>query len=446
MSAVSTSDSTFDSTSDSSSNSSSNKLPDVDVLIVGAGMVGATLACLLADSGLRIAIAEAQPLLADQALARYRDETDAVDKSPEQMDFDARVSAITPASRQIFEQAGVWAQIAQCRISPYRQMQVWEADGTGAISFDAAEIQCNELGYIIENRLLTACLHQQLRQHPQLALLSPLSISAFHQVYGAGESGQALLQVSLSDGRQLGTRLLVAADGANSMIRQMAGFATREWDYAHHAIVATVRTSQPHQHKAIQRFMDDGVLAFLPLTAPGDNQRYCSIVWSVVPERASALMALDDAGFGQALAVAIENRLGAVEWLGQRSAFPLRQRHARDYVRQQVVLVGDAAHTIHPLAGQGVNLGLQDALALSEVLLKAHREGRDPGGQRVLQAYQRSRKGDNLSMMYLMEGFRHLFAEQPLPVRWLRNTGMSAVDRMPVLKRYLMQQAMGLRG
>lgn len=429
-----------------SASRSPDSLPDVDVLIVGAGMVGATLACLLADSTLRMAIADVQPLMTEQDLLRYRPGMNGSEKRPGNGDFDSRVSAITAASRQVFDKAGVWAQIAACRISPYRQMQVWEADGTGSISFDAADVQCSELGHIIENRLITGCLHQQLRQNSQTALLSPLGITGFHQEYMTGGTGQALLCVDLSDGRQLRTRLLVAADGANSTIRQMAGFATSEWDYAHHAIVTTVRSSEPHQQRAIQRFMDDGVLAFLPLATPGDNEQYCSIVWSVVPERAAALMAMDDSGFRQALALAIENRLGSIEWIDQRSSFPLRQRHARDYVRQQVVLAGDAAHTIHPLAGQGVNLGLQDALVLSEVLLKAHRQGRDLSEARALQAYQRRRKSDNLGMMYLMEGFRHLFAEQPLPVRWLRNAGMSGVDRMPLLKRYLMQHAMGLRG
>ena len=215
---------------------------------------------------------------------------------------------------------------------------------------------------------------------------------------------------------------MIAADGANSAVRRLAGCATREWDYLHHAIVTSVRCEQPHHRTAWQRFTDDGPLAFLPLDRQGD-EHWCSIVWSTTPEQATRLMALDDEAFRVELGKAFEHRLGRVEAADPRLCIPLRQRHAKRYVEPGLALIGDAAHTIHPLAGQGVNLGFLDAAVLAEVLLHAHGRGERLADERVLSRFERRRMPHNLGMMAAMEGFQRLFQADPLPLRWLRNAG-----------------------
>ena len=408
---------------------------DFDVLIIGSGMVGATLACALAESSLRVGIIDSQPLLTLRPPDHQRTE------------FEPRVSAISPASRCIFEQLGIWALMAQQRHCPYTDMHVWEADGTGSIHFAAADVHTGELGYIFENSVLLAGLHEGLRQSTRITVLRPASVTGLTMASVDG----APTVITLDDNTSISCRLLVGADGANSRVRQLAQFPVKEWDYQHHAIVTTVRTERPHAHTARQRFMDTGVLAFLPLhkSAHSDettDQFYCSIVWSAVPERAAQLLAMNDTDFARALQEGIENQLGTIEWVDKRMSLPLRQRHAPDYVKKNIALIGDAAHSIHPLAGLGVNLGLLDAWSLAEQIKKAIQQRRDFSELRILRRYQRERIGHNLAMMWLMEGFKRLYADQPLVLRWLRNTGMSQLDNLPVIKNQIMRQAMGLKG
>lgn len=395
-----------------------------DVMIVGGGLIGASLACALADSGLRLALLDRQlPVTA---------------ASLEDTAFDPRVSAITPASQAFFERLGLWSAMAGRRVSPYLHMHVWEADGTASIDFSATEVHAPALGHIVENSVMVASLHEALAGLEAVTVLAPAVVQEMQQLDG-------LMQLQLEDGRCLQAPLVVGADGARSRVRELAGLAVRDWDYGHHALVTTVQTALPHQQTAWQRFMDDGVLAFLPLQGPADAraQRFSSIVWSATPALNQALLAADEAQFAAQLGAAIEHRLGEVLGVARRCSFPLRQAHARDYVCDGVALVGDAAHSIHPLAGQGANLGLADVQALAEVLREARRHGLDWHRSAVLRRYQRRRQGHNLSMMALMEGFRHLYADQPLPLRWLRNSGMRFVDSNAAIKRSLIRQAMG---
>lgn len=402
---------------------------DYDVVIVGAGLVGAAMALALRDSGLRLALVDMAPLQTTMSESA----SDAL--SP---DFDARVSAITPASRLFFESLDVWDLMQKQRVSPYTHMHVREADGTGAIDFCAADVHADALGYIVENRVSVAAMHQSLQQQPMLTTLMPASLQSIH-------SQQDHIEIRLTKPSQTITaRLLVAADGAQSPVRAMAGFATREWDYEHEAIVCSVRTELPHGQCARQIFMDDGVLAFLPLLSDGhDAGHWCSIVWSALPSRAQALMGLPEAAFNDTLGYASEHWLGKITGSSPRFSFSLRQRHALDYFRDRVVLVGDAAHSIHPLAGQGANLGLADVSALARELRRAQSAGRDFADPVVLSRYQRQRKPHNLAMMLMMEGFKRLYADQPLPLRWLRNAGMKTVDHWPLLKHQLIREAMG---
>jgi len=415
---------------------------DFDVIIVGGGMVGASVACLLENTPLRAALVD-QAAFDAHAIPFLQRQTAAADLKTDQPNFDPRVSAITAASKNLFTQMGIWAEIEHRRCCGYQHMEVWDADGTGLVHFSAADINQAELGTIVENSLILAALYDKLANSPNIEILAPLAVVSLDILEQVGES---VVQLQMDQGRALTAKLIIAADGANSKIRQLANFATKQWDYNHHALVTTVRTASAHQHRALQRFMDTGPLAFLPLSTDSNSsdQHYCSIVWSMLPEKAEAMMVLNDADFRSQLAAAIENKLGEIEWSAPRFSFPLRQRHAIDYVQGNIVLVGDAAHSIHPLAGQGVNLGLLDAAALVQQLFGAMEAGRKISDPIILQRYQRRRRGHNLGMMWLMEGFKHLFAEQALPVRWLRNSGMNAVDSVPALKNLLARRAMGM--
>lgn len=399
---------------------------DYDLVVVGAGLVGSAVAArvAMADPDLRIALLEAGPL---PALFEGRD-------------FDPRVVALTRASQQLLEQLQAWPRVVARRACAYTDMRVWDAVGTGSIHFDCREVQQPNLGHIAENSAVLSALLAGLEACPGVDLRRPAQVQDLQR---EGDHNR----VQLQDGAVLRAPLVVAADGAQSRLRQLAGIETREWDYGQRAIVTTVRTAKAHAHTAWQRFLDSGPLAFLPLHCPlaeGDDEHYSSIVWSTTPDAASGLLSLDDEAFAGALGEAFEWRLGAVESVARRHSFPLRQRHAVTYMAPGLALVGDAAHTIHPLAGQGVNLGFLDAAALGDEILRARRRGIPLQHPSLLQRYQRQRKTHNLAMMGLMEAFKRLFGADQLPLRWLRNEGMRRLDSLPLLKNAVIRQALGL--
>ena len=395
-----------------------------DLIIVGAGMVGSALALALQNSGLQILLLDGGPLSVkpfDQSAA-----------------FEPRVSALSAASQRILERLGAWDGVAARRTSPYGEMQVWDGSGTGQVHFSAASVHAEVLGHIVENRVVQDGLLDALYE-ADLGLLPGARLEQLRR------SGDDWL-LTLTDGRELRAPLVIAADGANSAVRRLAGCATREWDYLHHAIVTSVRCSKPHQQTAWQRFTDDGPLAFLPLAKADDAEHWCSIVWSTTPAEAERLMALDDAAFCHELGKAFEWRLGDVLESDPRHCIPLRQRHAKRYVEPGLALIGDAAHTIHPLAGQGVNLGFLDAAVLAEVLLHALERGESLADIKVLGRFERRRMPHNLAMMAAMEGFERLFQADPLPLRWLRNSGLNLVDGANEAKALFVRQALGLSG
>ena len=394
---------------------------NADLIIVGAGMVGSTLALALKDSGLNIVLLDSNSL----SVAPF---------SPAQP-FESRVSALSIASQRILERVAAWPGIVARRVSPYSDMHVWDGSGTGNIHFSASSLHAEVLGHIVENRLVQDALLEQLQQ-------SSITLMAESHIELLRRSGQEWL-MQLADGTEIRSPLVIGADGANSAIRRLTGMATREWDYLHHAIVTSVRCEKPHQHTALQRFTDEGPLALLPLQH-SDGQNWCSIVWSIPPERAQAVMALDDAAFCSALGQACEQRLGVIEHAEPRHSIPLRQRHAKRYVAPGLALIGDAAHSIHPLAGQGVNLGFLDAAALAQVILHALQRGEQIASERVLSRFERQRMPDNLTMMAAMDGFQHLFQADALPIRLLRNMGLTAVDDCSQAKALFMRHALGL--
>ncbi|KJK08823.1 2-octaprenyl-3-methyl-6-methoxy-1,4-benzoquinol hydroxylase [Pseudomonas sp. 5] len=394
-----------------------------DLLIVGAGMVGSALALALQHSGLEILLLDGSPL--------------SIKPFDEQSAFEPRVSALSMASQRILERLGAWPGIEQRRISPYSDMRVWDGSGTGQIHFSAASVHAEVLGHIVENRVVQDGLLERLHDS-EIGLLANARLEQMRR------SGDEWL-LTLADGRTLRAPLVIAADGANSAVRRLTGCETREWDYLHHAIVTSVRCAQPHQATAWQRFTDDGPLAFLPLLRDG-QQDWCSIVWSTTPEQSERLMKLDDADFCAQLERAFEGRLGAVLEADPRLCVPLRQRHAKRYVAEGLALIGDAAHTIHPLAGQGVNLGFLDAAVLAEELLHAYERGERLADVRVLSRFERRRMPHNLALMAAMEGFERLFQADPLPLRWLRNSGLKWVEQLPEAKAVFVRQALGLSG
>lgn len=409
-------------------------LGHVDVVIAGGGMVGVALAGALAPSGLSIALIEPRDLSPEAYLPFVEKE------NAEGMD--SRVSALTPVSEQILSRLGAWNAIKAQRVTPYREMHVWDGEGTSSIHFDAASAYRLHLGHIVENRVILAGLYEAARQFDNIQWLNPLTITSLGNAE-LNNAGQWQRRLELSNGVTLTTRLLVAADGAKSRTRQLAGMAITEWDYQHQAVVTTVRTENPHEHTAWQRFTEDGPLAFLPLPDTDDGQHQCSIVWSTSPEHAASLLAMSSDAFCQALSHGFEQRLGQITSADDRQAFPLVQRHAKSYVDTGIVLVGDAAHSIHPLAGQGVNLGFMDVAVLAEEILNAQAKAVDFAHVDWLRRYQRRRQGEVWKVMAAMAGLKHLYGDVPAPIQWLRNMGLSQVDRLSPLKRVISQQAMG---
>lgn len=389
-----------------------------DLIIVGGGMVGATLACALRDSGLKIAMIET----AVPSEVRPDDEVD------------LRVSAITRASQQIFTALDVWTAMDSRRVSPFREMHVWDAGGDGAIHFDAADLGEDCLGHIIENRVMQRALWERLQAHGGVELLAPAAVAELRR-------DGALQEVRLEDGRRACARLLIGADGAQSRVRQFAGIAVRGRSYEQRAVVATVATEFPHRETAWQRFLPTGPVAFLPL---GDGRS--SIVWSTTPVQAGELLEADEAAFCQQLGQAFEHKLGLIERTGPRAGFPLRLQYAERYVRPGLALIGDAAHTVHPLAGQGVNLGLLDAACLAEVLADAAARDKDIAAEAVLRRYERWRKGHNLMMLTALDGFKRLFGSEWEPLRRVRSAGLSLTDRLTPVKTLIMRHAMGRAG
>lgn len=402
---------------------SENNSPDV--LIVGAGMAGLTLAAALAPLNINVCIIDpAKPATPDQWPA----------------EFDPRVSALTQATESILRNLGAWEFIEQQRVAPFAHMDVWDGDGTGNIQFHANEAGSDHLGHIVENRITTHALMQQVEQAANVTYRQ----TGLEKIL-EGEGGW---QIHLSSGEMLEPTLLIGADGARSRVRDQLGFRCRTWAYEQSAIVTTVQTERPHEDCARQIFLESGPLAFLPLREQSDqrNSHTCSIVWSLWDDHIQPIMALDDEAFKQRLGQAFEHRLGNIIATDRRYSFPLVQNHAVDYIQPGVALIGDAAHTIHPLAGQGINLGFLDAAVLAEEIQRAVEHELPLADFSILRRFQRRRKPHNLMMMSTMEGFKRLFGSDIPPLRVARNLGMSFFNRHSIIKGQIMARAMGMEG
>ncbi|WP_434927121.1 FAD-dependent oxidoreductase [Shewanella sp. HL-SH5] len=385
-----------------------------DVAIVGGGMVGLATAIGLAEANLTVVVIDAGSTQAPSGEPKLR------------------VSAINKASQQLLTNLGAWQILDHSRVSPYQKMQVWDKDGMGKIEFDAHSISENHLGAIIENDAISFALAKRVSELSNITYIEQQKLQRI--AFGEREAW-----LTLENGDNISAALVIGADGANSWVRQQCQIPLTFWDYGHHAIVATVRTELSHDATARQAFLPDGPLAMLPLY----DDNLCSIVWSTSPQHAEQLLAADDKAFGKALTAALDSRLGVCEVVSERHAFPLRMRYARHFARHRLVLAGDAAHTIHPLAGQGVNLGFLDAASIIQTVAELHEQGKDIGDYRHLRALERWRKADAMEMIATMEGFKRLFAGRNPLKKAIRDIGLSLVDNVAGLKTVFIRQAMG---
>lgn len=377
-----------------------------DVLIVGAGITGLTVAALLAQSRyserLRLTVIDAgsRPVHDPRA------------------DVALRVSAIATGSAQLLESTGAWQTVMAGRASPYEKMRVWdesvEPDSLGALCFDAADFGVAQLGFIVENSLV---------RHALLGVLDKQGVTL-------------TFNTPVED---LDADLVIGADGARSFVREKFGIGTRDYPYGQTALVTHLATGTPHRRTALQRFTRDGPLGMLPLA---DGR--ISIVWSIHDALAERMLAASDEELGEILSEASDFVLGELEVAGPRGAFPLCARHAKNYVAAGVALIGDAAHAIHPLAGQGANLGLQDAARLAHVITTALGNDEHPGDRPVLRRYERARKGDNAVMLYLMTGLNRLFATDSALVRELRVAGMRLFNYSGPIRDHAVKVALGV--
>ncbi len=387
-----------------------------DLIIVGGGIVGFSLANCLAASDLTIAVIEAR----EPELNWPADS------------LGIRVSAIGRAAQHVFSKHHVWQKITELGVSPYQNMHVWDSQGDGELSFNCQDIGEPNLGHIIENRVMVKALYERLQQFNNIKVICPSSC-------GKIITQENTVELTLDDGRILQANLLVGADGARSFVREHLNFELRERSYQQCAVVATVKTEQPHEKTAWQRFLPTGPLAFLPLIDPHAS----SIVWSTTPEQADYLLHQEIPDLNHQLESAFANRLGACEIISKPAAFPLTRRHVKNYVKPRVALIGDAAHTIHPLAGQGVNLGILDAESLAEMIISAQQKQRDIGDMSVLRRYERSRKSHTVAMLAAMDGIKVLFSnDYSLPAR-LRNQGLNLVNRSAKAKDFFIKRALG---
>ena len=390
-----------------------NKEVNFDVIIVGAGMVGLTLANLLQKQGKSIAIID--------------------QKEPPKFDldqeYDARVTAVSPGSKAIFEYVDAWKGMQSKRVSQFNSMYVWDELSNAKIHFNAHDLNEPNLGYIVENVVIQSSLYECLEQQDLVQRYLSASLSNI-QLY------EDHIDIELSSQQKLKAKLLIGADGHCSSVRKLAQLAFSEKSYQQKGIVARVQTEELHQATAWQRFLSTGPLAFLPL-----NNGECSIVWSAHDDYAQELMRLSGNEFSKKISQAIDYQLGNVALCSKRLAFPLRSGQAETMVQARIALVGDAAHAVHPLAGQGANLGFTDVAVLADVIANSEK---DIGSYRLLRKYERARAGEMQIMQHAMDAFVTAFGSTSNSVITTRNIALNAADQIQPIKKFFMRHAMGL--
>ncbi len=392
-------------------------MKEFDVVVVGGGMVGASVGCCLGGSQLKVAVVE-------QSIP---------DRFVDDQPHDLRVSALSLASKKILETVGAWEGVLNRRSCPFRRMRVWET--AGDTEFNSDDINQSELGFIVENRITQLALLERLAEFKNVELIAPETIKSIDY----STTGQSVLR--LGDGSEIQAKVMVAADGGNSRVRQTTGIGVTSWDYRQHAFVIYIETASGQQDITWQRFVPSGPQAFLPLTG-----NYGSIVWYNSADEVRRLKTLDNKALIAELTKTFPECLGEIKQVLGKASFPLKRQHAQQYVKLGVALVGDAAHMINPLAGQGVNIGLLDAAALAEVLIEANAKGEDLADFLVLQRYEKMRRNDNLRMMTVMDAFYRVFSNEIPPLKFFRNLGLGLAERIIPAKKKVTRMAIGLEG
>jgi len=392
-----------------------------DVAIVGGGIAGATFAAILGDAGLKIALIERQPPAALEGSA-----------------YDGRTTAITYGSRQMLEAAGLWAGLAP-HACPIDDIRVADNSSPMFLHFDSREVGDDPLGSIVENRLIRVALRQRIDEIANISQISPATVS------GLDTEGQAAC-VTLADGHVIAADLVIGADGRESFIRGAAGIKTVGWKYKQQAIVTIMGHELDHENVAVENFLPPGPFAMLPMVDAPDGTHRSSIVWTDHLDAVPLYQKLDRAAFDAELQARAGEWLGKVWDIGPRFTFPLSLRHATRYIARRVALIADAAHVIHPIAGQGLNLGMRDIGLLSELLIDQRRLGLDLGDPMLLKRYEAKRRGDNFAFSAATDILDRLFSNDIPPIRAARRIGLGTVNQIPPLRRFFMRRAMGAAG
>ncbi len=402
-----------------------NAVADYDVIIAGGGMVGASLACALGEAPLKLAVIEATPFA-----------------DPGHAGFDERTLALGHGSRRILETLGLWASIAEGGVTPIHRIHVSDRGHLGSSHFDRRDEGLDALGYVTAIRTPGRVLHEAIAAQANVDFLCPARVRDVRL-----EPLRAHVTLDTGEGeREITGRLLVAADGGNSPVRQRLGIGSFRIGYGQHAVITNVAVDRPHRNVAYERFTDQGPMALLPARDPKGGERMFALVWTVPDDARETVLALDDAAFLARLQERFGERAGRFLAVGRRHAYPLGWMQSREHVRHRLAVIGNAAHTLHPVAGQGFNLGLRDVATLAEVITDGVRAGRDPGDHELLRGYARWRRRDQLTTALFTDGLVRLFSNDRAPLALARNIGLTVLDTVPPLKRLLARHAMGFGG
>lgn len=401
---------------------------DFDLIIIGGGLVGASLACALANSSLRIAIIEAFPFKSDD--------------SEYQPAFDARSVALSYTSKQVFEGMGLWPSINQLGVAAIKKIHISDRGHAGITRLNANDENVEALGYVVETRVIGKALFSALNKQKNISLIAPAKLKNFNL---STEQAEVIIEQE-GESKKLTAQLLVAADGGDSVVRRLSGVRIKQRNYEQSAIIANVASDRAHNNQAFERFTDSGPLALLPMTATDNESNRYSLVWTINSEEKETMMAWDDDTFLLQLQKRFGDRAGKFVNASSRHVYPLSLMRAQEHVRERLAIIGNAAHTLHPVAGQGFNLGLRDVAALSQVITDALRDKKDIGCLKTLDIYADWRKRDHIQTAMATDSIVRIFSNNFLPLAALRNLGLLVVDIVPPLKKIFARHAMGFVG
>lgn len=401
---------------------------DFDLIIIGGGLVGASLACALSKSSLRIAIIEAFPFKSDD--------------SEYQPAFDARSVALSYTSKQVFEGMGLWSAINKLGVSGIEKIHISDRGHAGITRLNASDENVEALGYVAETRVIGKALFETLNKQQNITLIAPATVKNFDL---NADNAQVYIEEN-GESKTLTAKLLVAADGGDSVVRRLSGVRIKQRNYEQSAVIANVATDRPHNQQAFERFTDSGPLALLPMTATENEANRYSLVWTINSSEQDEMMSWDDETFLLKLKQRFGNRAGTFLSVSKRHVYPLSLMRAKEHVRERLAIIGNAAHSLHPVAGQGFNLGLRDVAALSQVVVDAMQDNKDIGDLNVLQTYADWRRRDHIQTAVATDSLVRIFSNNFLPLAGLRNLGLLVVDTVPPLKKLFARHAMGFVG